>query len=416
MKLFSKLDKKYLKVSLYAFAVIALAIILDKALGNFPDVANEVSSVYNAVVKILAPFLYGFLFAFVINPMVSYFERTKLFGRIKNFSSLKRNLSILISYLIVLGCIVWIMAYFIPELVYNVKNLASNMSGYIAVFEKTMQDSFKKIDFIDSEYIISIVNDFSEPSMRAVKDFASRLPEIGMRRIMDSTVAAATFIINLFMGIIISIYMLSGKETFQVKIKKVLYALLSQKKADSIVKNASRVNAIFKSFIVGKGLDSLIIGVLCFIGMLVIKAPYGILIGVIVGITNMIPYIGPFIGGIPAVAIVLLVSPSKALVVGIFILLLQQFDGTILGPKILGDAISMEPIWVIFSIIIGGYLGGILGMFLGVPLVASARMFFGEYIDRKYNKKYFYETLASAKPPDADPAGEAQNNFDEGAV
>ncbi|MEA4816514.1 MAG: AI-2E family transporter [Lachnospiraceae bacterium] len=416
MNLFSKLDKKYLKVSAYALGVIALSIILEKSLGNFGSVTSKISSVYNTFVKILSPFLYGFLFAYVINPIVSRFERTKVFIKIENVAGhkVKKNLAISLAYLVVLGCIVWIMAYFIPELIYNVKNLASNMSEYISVFEKTVQNLFDKIDFIDSEYILSLVNDFSDPAMQAIKDIAAKLPEIGVKRIMDSTVAAATFLINIFMGIVISIYMLSDKEKSKLRIKKILYAFLSQKKADAIVSTSERVNSVFKSFIVGKGLDSLIIGLICFIGMVIINAPYGILISVLIGVTNMIPYVGPFIGGIPAVAIVLLVSPSKAFIVAIFILLLQQFDGIILGPKILGDAISMDPIWVIFSIIIGGYIGGVLGMFLGVPIIASIRMFSSEYIDRKYNKKYFYnfpELKASSESPHEVP--DDMNKFDE---
>jgi len=175
-----------------------------------------------------------------------------------------------------------------------------------------------------------------------------------------------------------------------------MYTVGKEDIVNLIISAAGRVNEMFQRFILGKTVDSAIIGGICYIGMLILDMPFAVMLSVIVGVTNMIPYFGPLIGAIPSVLIVLLTEGgSKALILAIFILILQQFDGNVLGPKILGDAIGVSPLWIIFSIIIGGAAGGPFGMFIGVPVVASIKMFMDEFIDKKYNEKFFYENSGS---------------------
>ena len=146
--------------------------------------------------------------------------------------------------------------------------------------------------------------------------------------------------------------------------------------------------SIFNDFIVGKAIDSLIIGIIAIIVLTIMKAPFPLILSLIIGVTNMIPYFGPFIGAIPAILITLLIDPPLAVVVGIFILILQQFDGNFLGPKILGESVELRPLWIILAVMIGGALMGPLGMFIGVPIFATVKVFGGEYIDRLYWRKY----------------------------
>ena len=190
------------------------------------------------------------------------------------------------------------------------------------------------------------------------------------------------------MAIFIAFYMLFDKERFGRKMHTGVYAFASEEKAERVFLNANRIHHIFQDFIVGKAIDSLIIGILAFIGLTFIQAPFPLILALIIGVTNMIPYFGPFIGAIPAIFITLLINPPLAIAVGIFILILQQFDGNILGPKILGDSLDLSPLWIILAVVVGGATMGPVGMFIGVPIFATIKTFGGEYILRKYEEKY----------------------------
>ena len=188
-------------------------------------------------------------------------------------------------------------------------------------------------------------------------------------------------------GFIVSVYLLKDKETLILNIKKLIYAVLEKEKADSFLKFSNEVNFIFSGFVIGKFIDSLIIGIMCFVGLSMLKIPYALLISLIVGITNMIPYFGPFIGMIPAFFITLFYSPIKALWVLFFIFLLQQFDGFYLGPKILGSSVGLSPLLIILAILIGGGAFGVLGMFLAVPTTAVVILLAERLINRKLKEK-----------------------------
>ena len=175
---------------------------------------------------------------------------------------------------------------------------------------------------------------------------------------------------NFFIAVIIAVYILLEKERFTEQFKKLAYALLPKPKVEALIQLSRLTSRMFNSFIIGKMIDSLIIGVICFIGMLIMRLPFAVLISFIVGLTNMIPVFGPFIGAVPGIFILFIVDPIYSLIFAVFVLLLQQFDGNILGPMILGDQLGLPSLWVMFSIIVGGGMFGILGMFLGVPLFA----------------------------------------------
>ena len=196
-----------------------------------------------------------------------------------------------------------------------------------------------------------------------------------------------TSLYNIFMGLVISIYMIIDGQKLKNSIKRIIYALSPIEKAPAICKTISKCNHIFNGFLFGKAVDSLIIGILCFIAMSILRLPYSLLLSVIVGITNMIPYFGPIIGAIPGFVIYLFIDPKLSLVFAIMILILQQFDGLYLGPKILGDLTGIKPLWVIFGIVIGGAYFGAVGMFLGVPTVAVFMYLADLFIESKLKKK-----------------------------
>ena len=192
---------------------------------------------------------------------------------------------------------------------------------------------------------------------------------------------------NFLIGIIVSVYLLAAKEKSAARCCKLLYGVLPEDKAAFTVRGFRRVDYIFSGFVRGKLLDSLIIGILCFIGCSILKMPYTPLVSVIVGVTNVIPFFGPFLGAIPCALLILLVSPLKCLYFVIFIFLLQQLDGNVIGPKILGDSTGISSIWVIVAILIGGGFGGVLGMFLGVPIFACLQVLVRWLLNTRLKKK-----------------------------
>ena len=192
---------------------------------------------------------------------------------------------------------------------------------------------------------------------------------------------------NLIIGIIISVYLLAMKEQSLARCCKLLYGVLSERAANLVMRGTRRTDEIFSGFVRGKLLDSLIIGILCFIGGSILNLPYTPLVSVVVGVTNIIPFFGPFLGAIPSAFLILLVSPKQCLIFIIFVIVLQQFDGNILGPKILGSATGISSFWVVVTILLGGGFFGVLGMFLGVPVFACLQELVKHLIDRRLTQR-----------------------------
>ena len=219
--------------------------------------------------------------------------------------------------------------------------------------------------------------------------------------LVSASTSFASGLLSTVVGIIISVYMLLDKERFCAGCKKVWYAILPQQRADWLLDLTAEANRVFGGFISGKILDSLIIGILCFLGMTLFKMPNAMLISVIVGVTNVIPYFGPFIGAIPSFFIILIDAPIKALWFLVFILILQQFDGNILGPKILGDSTGLSAFWVIFAIMLFGGLYGFIGMFLGVPVFSVVYMLIWRFVDARLAARGMPLELVSYSAPDS---------------
>ena len=228
------------------------------------------------------------------------------------------------------------------------------------------------------------------------------------------------FRFDLIVGIIVSIYLMTMKEKSLARCCKAVYALFDEKKANAVVHGTRQVDRIFSGFVRGKLLDSLIIGALCFIGGSILKLPYTPLVSVVVGVTNVIPFFGPFLGAIPSAFLILLVSPKQCLIFVIFIVVLQQFDGNILGPKILGDATGISSFWVIVAILVGGGFGGVLGMFIGVPVFACAQELLKYLMDKRLRKRNMpteaYAYVGRAKDDPAETTEETTTDNDKGTV
>lgn len=382
---FKNLDKSYLKISLYLFAVAAAIILFEKIIGHLPNLGNVIHTCLITTLRLGSPFFLGFAIAYVMNPFMKFFERLflKFIPKAQTHKKVTRIFCILINYIIIIGGIFWIFIYLVPELKGSVVSFVSQLSTYSAQLNESTTDLFDRIHFINAEDVNNILNKLLAPIMGAFQNVPALITNI-----LTNLYSVGKITVDIIMAIFISFYMLYDKENFRNHALKIVYAISSRKSAEHLFYNAQRINRIFQNFIVGKAVDSLIIGILAFIGFSLLNAPFPLILSLIVGVTNMIPYFGPFIGAIPAIIISLLVNPTTAIWVALFILALQQFDGNFLGPKILGNSLDISPIWIILAVVLGGALMGPIGMFIGVPVLATIKMFLTEYINHKYQDKY----------------------------
>ena len=351
-------NKKYLTVATYSFLTAAAIIALIFCIIFFPEIKEG----FFYIANVLEPITYGLIFAYLLNPIEKRFYQmfTHLFAKSKkNHKKLCKLFSVLLTYIIVVMLVVGFCFLIIPQLLESGADLAQQIVRFY---------NYKLLPFIKEshyeEYLPWLKLETIEKYITDATNYAIDL----IPRITQTLGSVATKFMNILLAVFISIYLLAGKETFKKQTKKILFAFLSKEKASGTLDYSSRVDKAFGGFIRGKLLDSLIIGVLCFIAMAIFRMPYAVLISVIVGITNIIPVFGPFIGAIPSAFIIFIKSPVTALWFLVLIFVLQQLDGNYIGPKILGDATGLSATWVLISLTIMGNLYGIVGMLIAIPV------------------------------------------------
>lgn len=330
--------------------------------------------------SIIAPFIVAFFISYLIKPMVSFFQM--MLDKIKKGRALdvKKIISVIISYLILFGAITIIIVYIYPQLKESVSDLSLAVkNGYNYLINH--------VDEFNSMIPLINLGDIMEYIKNNLLDNLMKNSTTIVPYVYQLSSSFLGIIYNIFMGLVISIYMVIDQKHLVNACRRVVYSISPKGKGDSVWKTLKQCNHIFNGFLFGKMIDSLIIGLLCFIIMNVLQLPYSLLMSLIVGITNMIPYFGPIIGAIPGVLMYLFIDPKLSLIFAIMILVLQQFDGLYLGPKILGDLTGIKPLWVIFGVTAGGAYFGALGMFLGVPTVAVLTYLLNLLIDKKLEKK-----------------------------
>ncbi len=379
--MFNFFKDKYFKRSLYTLFVIIVAVFFFRATEDL-----YILNIFPIIFGTLSPFIIGIIFAYIINSPVRFIEN-KILGNIRYFRPVKgsgekieklnerkkhftRNFSIILAMLLVVGAAIWIVAYIVPEIVQSVQKIIDFLMNldYISIRFYVARFASKyniRITEETYEFIFSTVTDV----LNSFVDWLQYLPDM-VQSIVGYTINVVKAVLNTVIGIFVAFYILSDKENVLKKCETFAYIFLPAKGVKALKTFIKAINSSFESFFVGKFIDSFIIGVIFFIGALILDLPYPLLLSLVIGVTNMIPYFGPFIGAVPVAILVLFVSPIRCLWVTIFIIVLQQFDGVILGPKILGDSIGVKPLAVIFAIIVGGAVAGPLGMFFGVPIFA----------------------------------------------
>ena len=320
----------------------------------------------SALVDVALPFIVGFAIAFLLIPIVNkveWFFNQTLFRK-KRHPKLNRVLASIVAFAVLLTLLAGFFVIMVPQLINSIKSILQYIANFIAMNTDTINELLVKFKFLSIE---------GEQLVIAWENVVSQLMSyttILVDNIMLISNGIYTVIFQLFVGMIAAFYLLLDKEVFCAQIKKLCYATFKQNTCETLISWTRRANRIFAGFITGKIIDSLIIGILCYFLMLLFGFEYALLISVVVGITNIIPFFGPFIGAIPSILILLLVNPYSALGFAILILVLQQLDGNVIGPFILGDYVGVSPFWIMVSIVIGGGLFGFAGMLLSVPMFA----------------------------------------------
>ena len=335
--------------------VAVLAISFYLAAANLTSIREHLRN----FLDILSPFLVGFAIAFLLNAPMEFF-RQKVYGRLRG----GKALAIFTVYLLATAVVAVLVQLVLPQVVRSVELFVYNVPYYLSNLNDLSQKIVSRLH-LDSRVMGSLIDTYDELVRQAGDTLYRRLPDL-----FNLGVALGSGVISGFTALIASIYMLYSKENLVRLLKRLVYAFVPTDKARVFLGYCRKSNQIFSAFLNGKIIDSAIIGMLCFFLSCLIKIPFAILVSVIVGVTNIIPFFGPIVGAVPCLMILLIVDPFSALRFFILIVALQQFDGNILGPKILGDSTGLSPLLVLAAIVAGGGLFGFLGMVLGVPACA----------------------------------------------
>lgn len=368
-----KIDKKYLGWGITSFLVILLSIVCVYIVFHL----NNVSYAVRTLFKVCTPIIDGLILAYLFTPILNYleaklirpaFDKSGLI-RIKNPDKKIRMISILLTTTIVIAVLFGFFSIVIPQIILSIQSIIFQFPVYMYNLEKWVNVLLEKnpdIEIVVNQFLMKFSEEITNYLQTEILPHVNEL----IKTLSLSLIGIVKALFNFIVGFIVSIYLLGSKETLCGQAKKIAFAIFETDKANKVIKAFRHAHKTFIGFIVGKIIDSIIIGILCFILTSIVGTPYGVLISCIIGVTNVIPFFGPYIGAIPSALLVLMVNPLQCLYFVLLILLLQQFDGNILGPKILGESTGLSSFWVIFAITFAGGLFGIPGMILGVPVFA----------------------------------------------
>lgn len=387
-----KIEKKYVGMAILALSVILLSILFNNLL--------EEGAKYEGIGKTLKgtfmPIFWGFILAYLLSPIVNKLEKhifcplaKKLYrkkDKERKQQRFSRAWSVIVTLALFLLLLVGGLCVVIPQLYESVLKIAKDVPMYYqeveawitAFLEEDNKVSVYVLDVLDNLYIqlMDYVNTVILPNMDEI-----------VRKITTGVIGVVKVVFNILLAIIISVYVLFEKEKLVAYAKKLTYSYLSKRHANILLAGTRHVNVVFGGFISGKIVDSFIIGVLCYIFMVIVGFEYAVLISIIVGVTNVIPYFGPFIGAIPSIFLLLVTEPKQGLIFAVFILILQQLDGNVIGPLILGESLKLSSMWILLAILIGGGLFGVPGMILGAPTLACIYTILGKDTRRRLAAK-----------------------------
>ena len=390
------IKNKYVKWGLTAFCTVSAILLFSDTLFGTRVLVRFLKQLCSAAM----PVIYGAFMAYLLAPIVDFFE----IGPLKAISrrplpvekkqrwasKLIRAVSIMLTWVVIGVLFYLLLSVLIPELHKSILQLIANFESYYITISHWIENLLDANPQLESWAAQQLENYYEMLENWVKNDLlpqATALMGVVSGGVVGGVITLVGFFGDLLVGIIVSVYLLATKETCAAHGRKIVHSLLSEKHAYWMLRGTRKVDSIFSGFVRGKLLDSLIIGILCFIGCTALKFPYTPLVSVIVGVTNVIPFFGPFFGAIPSIFLILLASPIKAVYFAIFVLALQQLDGNVIGPTILGDKTGLPSMWVIFAILVGGSFFGVAGMFFGVPVCACIYSLVTFIIETRLKKK-----------------------------
>lgn len=376
--------QKWTGIAVASLALIAFSLLFSN-LSQLGQLARDFVSIISSV-------LFGAAFAYLMNPIMVFVDRRlhRFLSR-RNMTAqtarkLSRGISIFVALVVFVVSIYALVVMVVPQLLESLQKLLSpsNMESYQVKIDAWI------IKILDGSRLEAAYRANSDKIFDAVETWLTNtlLNESAILDVAQWAYSAVMLLVNALIGIVIAIYILIYKDTFQAQAKKITVAMFSPQHADRIIETAQTTNRLLNGFLVGKVIDSIIVGIICYIGMRIMGLPYPELISVIIGITNIIPFFGPLLGMIPSALIILVEDPLQAFYFLIFVLALQQVDGNIIGPRILGETVGMSDFWILVSITVFGGLFGFVGMILGVPIFGVIYTVISEAVNRALKRKH----------------------------
>ena len=378
----------YIYSGITALSVVAIAIVIYFTFNRF----HIISAVVNKVISILLPILYGFILTFLFAPVYNKVHKSvyTFLAKLSNNTGFNNSLSKVVASLI---CVLFMLSIITALIWMLIPQLFKSIQDMITAYPKNSQKFYNMLDKLltDNPDIANTVLLYYEQWSKSIEEFIKRtlLPNLSdyIKVFSSGIYNIVREIFNFLVGVMVMVYLLNIKTKLIAQLKKILYAFFPTSLVNGLIEEAIYVKTSFSQFIVGKIIDSVIIGILNYIAMLTLSMPYALVISVIVGITNVIPFFGPFLGAVPSAFILLLVSPIQCLKFMVWILILQQLDGNIIGPRVLGQTTGLPSFWILFSILLFGGLFGVVGMVIAVPTWAVVYRWVSRYTNIYLEKK-----------------------------
>lgn len=360
---------KIKKNSNFIFIAI-IVLILYRGIENYAWFFDNLKHLFS----ILIPFFWGFGIAYILNPMLVKLETRR---------NMKRIPAMFICYAVFFGVIGLFFTIVTPIILRNLFDIIEMLPEYMDALQSWFDNTLLNLTLVEKLKL----KEYIQSNIAGISTMLLEFLNLTINGVVTKVIGVTSGLLKFIVGIIVSAYVLTEKERFAKSSKKFILAMYGEEKSNKILGFFELCNKVFSNFFIGKAIDSFIIGIIAFAGFSLMKAPYALLLSLIIGVTNMIPYFGPFIGAFPAILITLFVSPIKAFWVAVFILVLQQVDGNIIGPKILGDKVGISPFYIILSILIGGGFFGMMGMLFAVPLFKIISILLDKYMDIRIEKQ-----------------------------
>lgn len=374
-----KWNERYNTIAVYSLIVIFLSIIFYLIASEVSQFKIQVSKYISTIYPVIIGFVMAYLFNFILE-FIETFILEKVFTK-KDNKKIIRPMGVLLTYIFILFLLFLFLKFVLPQLMSSVAGLVNDIPGYITDISKIIINFAGELR-IEEDYYNMVLERWNWLVNYIIGFATGLIPKLG-----NFTKSLLSSVWNIVLGTIISIYLLIDKERFLALSRKVTTSIFSEKNTARIFELVKRADSIFGRFLSGKILDSLIIGALTFVVLKIFSMPYAVLVAFIVGITNIIPFFGPFIGAVPSFFIILFVSPVKALWFLLIIFIIQQLDGNIIGPKILGDSLGISAFWILFSLLVAGKLLGFVGMVIGVPLFVFIYSIIKDIVEYRLDRK-----------------------------